>query len=232
MILGIDHIQFSVAYPEKVERFLQPAGFELAFQGQVVFEDYQQAGALYFEKPDHISFLTRHDCSLELLSTTQSEVSNKFKLVFKGTPSNEQLALNFQGVEGNIEQEIDVLISYSSNQENSRRLWTALGFEEYSKGGATRFIRKPSVFSKGLSLEIKEAKDQDVKKQSSKIDSLGASLLSFQVTNLEKEISKLRSHCLSVTGPLGVTVNNKSLRVAFFHALSGEVVEFVEMRAA
>jgi catechol 2,3-dioxygenase-like lactoylglutathione lyase family enzyme len=217
----VDHVQFSVADPDRAAAELTAVGYEVQFRQEQFDRDVP---GFFRESNKTMVFLRGGSTFLELISASASPGPGTYEPVFDDRAPSQHVAClsaRCRGAPRSPLQSVNVRVC---DLERSRSFWTALGFRPSGAAGdaTLTFLAGPM----GMPLTIRLDAVPDAPVPAAEVDDLGCSLVALIEINIGRLLGALAS--LAHVRKRGrFTIAGKNLESVMIAGPSGELVELL-----
>ena len=259
MIIGIDHLQFSVDVLEESIAYLEEMGYRKVFV-EAEFMNGTEKCSFLRERNRSMAYLKRpRSISIELInrsSKAEGRLPSLFVPVFSGRIRGERIEGDFERTlvgccetselvraeplnadcvcldAGEGEGFLNSLILKTHDSEGSKNFWMrGLGFrEEGNKASEGCFSVAFPKTPFSERLKLTFVENNDDLETSAYVDDLGCSLLSFLSTDLEADVGKLcKLDNTKSSGAYSFEIAKRSILACVVYGPGGEIVELIQV---
>ena len=241
MIIGVDHVQFSVTDLVQSENFLIENGFKKKFnQDNFQVKEYQ----VYRSIPKSMVFFVKNNsCNIEIINGSSMYTGTRFLPIFKNSLECDDRLLD------SLEKEIQEIrglncigvIAYkevtnlagihcdSWKYESSVRFWQSFGFKKQREFQSTTCLTSPqSLFESRPIISVRKVDKPTW--CSDYVDDLGCSLIAVISNNINVDAERLKEGGFKVTEILKFEICGRLVSSCFVYGPCSEIVEIISFK--
>ena len=259
MIIGIDHLQFSVDVLEESIAYLEEMGYRTVFAENEFMVDGRKCSFLR-EGNKSMAYLKRpQSISIELInrsSSAEGRLPSLLVPVFSGRIQGKRIEGGFEGTllecygtgelvraeplnadclsldDGEDEGFLNSLIVKTHDSEGSKKFWMqGLGFgEEGDRASESYFSVAFPETPFSARLKLTFVENKDDLEISAYVDDLGCSLVSFLSTDIEADVRRLcKFDKTKSSGVYSLEIATRKILACMVYGPGGEIVELIQV---